>query len=48
MWPKQKALPNSDIAVFLLKTPYARLGHMQEFLATVLFLICDRETKNLQ
>ena len=43
---KQKALPNSDISGLEPKIPLLQLGHMQSWLAKVLFWLSDFETDN--
>ena len=48
MQPKQKALTESDILLWVLRIPYSRLGHKQNCLNTVMLWLSDHETDNLQ
>ena len=48
MRPKQEAASGNDIASLALKTPWLRLGHLQDWMVTVIFFLSGCVTANLQ
>ena len=48
MRPKQNSLPISEITGLVLNTPRSGLGHMKDWLNTVMLWLSDYDTNNLQ